>query len=266
MAKKKEITTIQDLTLDDLNFNKHTAEGMKLLEKSISENKFGRSVLADKDGKLIAGNGVVETAQKLGKTKIKVVQTEGDELVVVQRMDLDIDSKEARELAILDNSSAYNNLVWDSKNLKEVADKLGFSHEDLKALGIAGRALSHIHGEITEPATDFAVDKYIYEPHGDCPDLKDCINTEKYDAIVARIEAAEGLTTEQKKVLKLCAYRFVEIDMSQMAEYYCHATKAMQAAMEDNCLVIIDAKQALEKGLIRLSKDLEEVLKLEIDA
>lgn len=102
MAKK-----IQDLKFDDHNFNDHTAEGMALLEKSIKQNGFGRSVLVDKDDNLLSGNGVVESAIKAGKTKIKVVETTGDELVVVKRTDLDINTKEGRYMALADNVTAH---------------------------------------------------------------------------------------------------------------------------------------------------------------
>ena len=49
MAKLKQLTSIDDLTLDEKNFNKHTKEGMALLKKSIERNKLGRSVLTDGD-------------------------------------------------------------------------------------------------------------------------------------------------------------------------------------------------------------------------
>lgn len=122
--------TIDDLRFDEHNFNRHTKEGMELLEKSISENKFGRSILVDKDGNIIAGNATAETAKKLGKTKIRVVETDGEELVVVKRTDLDIDSKEARELAFADNSVAHRNLDWDTGKLQEAAASFGLVPDD----------------------------------------------------------------------------------------------------------------------------------------
>lgn len=44
-----------------------------------------------------------------------------------------------------------------------------------------------------------------------------------------------------------------------------HTSEGMRAAMEDNCLVIVDGKQLIEKGLIKLSEDIQEVLQLELD-
>lgn len=265
MAKKKEIKTLDDLKLDEKNFNKHTSEGMKLLRQSIERNKLGRSVLVDKDGNLIAGNGVTETLKGMPeKPNIKVVDTDGSELVVVRRTDLEIDSREARELAILDNSTASNNLLWDAEKLKQVSDELGITHKELEELGLPGRVISHIHKEIDRCPTDFSIDKYLYTPHGNPKPIKMCIDTTNYDKVMANINAAKGLTKAEREVLKLCAYRFIEIDMSEMAEYYCHASEAMRAAMEDNCLVIVDGQRLLEKGLIKLSEDIQEVLQLEM--
>lgn len=135
MAKEKKVYdgSISDLQYDDKNFNRHTQQGMDMLATSVGNNGFGRSVLVDKDNRLIAGNGIVETADKLGKTKIKVIETTGDELVVVKRTDLSLDSKEGREMAAADNATAAVDLDWDEDNLREMRDKFGM---DLEAYGI----------------------------------------------------------------------------------------------------------------------------------
>lgn len=129
MAKEK-IGSIDELKYDEHNFNKHTDEGLKLLEKSVEQNKFGRSILVDKDNNIIAGNGIVETARKLGKTKIRVVETSGDELVVVKRNDLHIDSKEGRELALADNATAAANLQWNEEELAFAKENWGVQPDD----------------------------------------------------------------------------------------------------------------------------------------
>lgn len=114
--------TIKDLKFDKHNFNAHTPEGMELLDKSISGFGFGRSVVVDKNDNLIAGNGVVETALKQGKTKIIEVETDGTELVVVRRKDVDINTKQGREMAYADNSVANANLLFNEKEI-EFAEK-----------------------------------------------------------------------------------------------------------------------------------------------
>ena len=120
MTKKtKDIKTIADLTPDGENFNRHTEFGYKLLEDSLRKFGAGRSVLVDKDGNIIAGNGVVETAAAIGMEDVVVVKTDGKKLVVVQRDDLSLDSKEGRELALADNMTALKGIDIDLDKVKE---------------------------------------------------------------------------------------------------------------------------------------------------
>ena len=118
----KSINNIDDLTPDKKNVNLGTQRGRGLLEKSLRQYGAGRSVLADRDGNLIAGNKTVEVAAEID-LPVKVVQTDGHELVVVQRTDLDLDSKEGRELALADNRVAEIDLKWDPDTLQLLADE-----------------------------------------------------------------------------------------------------------------------------------------------
>lgn len=122
--------TIDELKPDNKNFNKHTEYGMALLEKSLRQNGAGRSILVDKDDNIIAGNGIVEAAQNAGITKTRVVEVTGDELVVVKRTDLALDSKQGREMALADNATAAVDLAWDEDTLTEVAAEYDFAPED----------------------------------------------------------------------------------------------------------------------------------------
>lgn len=111
------MSEIDELKFDKKNFNKHTAKGMGLLEKSLSKFGGGRSVLVDKDNNIIAGNGIVEAAASVGLTKTRVIETTGDELVVVKRTDVELDSERGREMALADNATAAADLDWDFENI-----------------------------------------------------------------------------------------------------------------------------------------------------
>ena len=114
---------IEKLKFDTKNFNKHTERGMSLLEKSLRQNGAGRSILVDKDDNIIAGNGIVEAAVNAGITKTKVVEVTGDELVVVKRTDLKLDSKRGREMALADNATAAVDLAWDFDQLAQAVEE-----------------------------------------------------------------------------------------------------------------------------------------------
>jgi DNA modification methylase len=106
--------------LDDKNANRGTKRGRGALAESIDRFGAGRSVLADRSGRIIAGNKTVEQAKALN-LPIRVVTTDGKELVVVQRRDLDLQTDpKARELALADNRIAELDLEWDPEVLREL--------------------------------------------------------------------------------------------------------------------------------------------------
>lgn len=123
MAKAKQLKTINDLKPDPMNVNKGTERGAKVIDWSLTELGAGRSILADADGVVIAGNKTLQGAINHG-LPIRVVETEGEELVVVQRKDLRLtgkgdERKRARQLAIADNRASEVGYVPDVTTLLE---------------------------------------------------------------------------------------------------------------------------------------------------
>lgn len=121
---------INELNFDNHNANKHTQKGLRLLEKSLSKLGAGRSILIDKDNNIIAGNGVVEVAGQIGLDKIKVVETDGTELIAVKRKDVSINSKKGRELAIADNQTAKIDIDFDYDVLTDLSNEYEFDLKD----------------------------------------------------------------------------------------------------------------------------------------
>lgn len=117
---------INELKFDNKNFNKHTEQGMSLIGKSLKELGAGRSILIDKDNNIIAGNGVVEAAGEIGLDKVKIIETDGTELIAVKRTDMELDSTQGREMALADNATASIDLNWDEEVIKSEAEKWGF--------------------------------------------------------------------------------------------------------------------------------------------
>lgn len=132
---------IQELVQDQHNFNKGTAQGEKLMQKSLTELGAGRSILIDKDGNIIAGNKTQKAAIAAGIQKVRVIESDGSELIAVKRTDLSIDSKKGRELALADNVTTQVNLAWDAVELDTIAAQEGIDLPDWgldpKDLGIA---------------------------------------------------------------------------------------------------------------------------------
>ena len=110
---------ISDLIPDDKNYNKGTEFGNSLIEKSLRKFGAGRSILLDKNNRIIAGNKTIENANAIGLEDIIIIETTGNQIVAVKRLDIDLDSKRGRELAFADNASAKANIDWDMDNVYE---------------------------------------------------------------------------------------------------------------------------------------------------
>jgi hypothetical protein len=104
---------ISELISDDKNFNKGSKEGGELIKKSFEKFGAGRSILIDKNNRIIAGNKSVENATAIGMEDLQIVESDGKRIIAVKRMDIDLDTPEGRELALADNASAKANIVFD---------------------------------------------------------------------------------------------------------------------------------------------------------
>ena len=77
----------------------------------------------DRAGRILAGNKTLAQARALD-LPVETVQTEGERLVVVQRVDLDLDTDvRARQLALADNRIAELDLDWDDDVLRDLLEE-----------------------------------------------------------------------------------------------------------------------------------------------
>jgi len=132
---KDELIKRGELIFDDRNANKGTRRGRAMVLSSLESYGAGRSVLADRHGRIIAGNKTLEAAQKLDMPT-RVVETDGKELIVVKRKDLDLKKgTKAAELAVADNQTSAVGLRWDADIMADLrlnADLSGlFTEEEL---------------------------------------------------------------------------------------------------------------------------------------
>src|SRR4051812_20253992 len=80
---------LADLTSDPNNANRGTPRGREALARSLREYGPARSVVIDRNGRIIAGHKTVQQATALG-IPLRVVNTDGQHLIAVQRDDLDL--------------------------------------------------------------------------------------------------------------------------------------------------------------------------------
>ena len=173
-----ETVNIEELVQDRHNFNKGTDEGSRLMEKSFTELGAGRSILIDKDGNIIAGNKSQLAAMKAGIKKVRVIESDGSELIAVKRTDVAIDSKKGRELALADNLTTQVNLSWDEVELQSAAVEQGI---DLPSWGLDPSDLETPQGRVNSVG-ELDVDSFDEEQT-----LKLKFKPEQYSFVLAKL-------------------------------------------------------------------------------
>lgn len=123
-------TNIESLVPDNKNFNKGTEYGDRLMDESLRKFRLARSIVIDKNNRIIAGNKTAEKAADIGFTDVLVVEVDGNQLVAVKRKDIDLDSAKGRELALADNATSKANLAWDESMIEEVSQQWGFEPQE----------------------------------------------------------------------------------------------------------------------------------------
>ncbi len=124
MANKKRNYTVTERTIEDYipdvkNANLGSERGASMIEDSLSEDGAGRSLVADKEGRLVAGNKTQEAAVNAGITQVIEVETDGAAIIVHKRRDWDLSDHEgaARRYAYRDNRSGELSLTWNAEQL-----------------------------------------------------------------------------------------------------------------------------------------------------
>jgi len=98
-----------EIKQDNRNYRRHSDKNKRIIKKSLDEFGAGRSILIDNEGEIIAGNGVME---QWGNKPIKIVETDGTELIVVKRTDLNTDDEKRKQLALIDNHASDTRLYY----------------------------------------------------------------------------------------------------------------------------------------------------------
>lgn len=120
---------VKDLIPDSKNYNKGNEYGESLIAKSFQKFGAGRSILLDKNGKVIAGNKSLQKFAEQGGKDVTIVESDGKKLIAVKRTDIDLDTPEGREMALADNATAKANIEWDIPQLE-----MAIAEFDLKPL------------------------------------------------------------------------------------------------------------------------------------
>lgn len=95
----------ENIKYDPRNYRIHGEENKRLINKSLAECGAGRSIVVDRDDVIISGNGVYEQAQALG-LKVRIIESDGNELIAIKRVDLATDDEKRKLLSFADNRTS----------------------------------------------------------------------------------------------------------------------------------------------------------------
>tara|TARA_R100001510_G_C7474188_1_gene89107 strand:+ start:26 stop:526 length:501 start_codon:yes stop_codon:yes gene_type:complete len=129
------VTSIKDLKSDHKNARKRTDRSAELIKESLQRYGAARSIVIDEDNRILAGNGTIEGAKEAGIDRIRVIETDGDEVIAVRRTGLTEEQKVG--LALADNRTADLS-EWDQEMLNRLGEQhdisLFFSQDDLNGI------------------------------------------------------------------------------------------------------------------------------------
>jgi site-specific DNA-methyltransferase (adenine-specific) len=112
------MTSIKDLKSDHKNARKRTDRSAKLIAESLQRYGAARSIVIDEDNRILAGNGTIEGAKAAGIQNIRVIETDGTEIIAVKRTGLSEDEKIG--LALADNRTSDLS-DWDKDMLQQLS-------------------------------------------------------------------------------------------------------------------------------------------------
>ena len=123
---------INELKNDHKNARKRTDRSSALIKESLKKYGAGRSIVIDEENRILAGNGTIAGARAAGIKNVRVIETEGDEIIAVKRKGLSEDQKVG--LALADNRTSDLS-EWDKEMLHQLSEdhdvEPWFTKEDL---------------------------------------------------------------------------------------------------------------------------------------
>jgi len=131
------VASINDLKQDHKNARKRTNQSAELIQESLKRYGAARSIVIDEDNRILAGNGTIEGAKAAGIKNVRIIETDGDEIIAVKRTGLSEHDKVG--LALADNRTSDLS-DWDAEMLHRLSEEQDispwFDDDALAELGI----------------------------------------------------------------------------------------------------------------------------------
>lgn len=251
---------MSEIKFDSRNYRIHDDKNKRVIRTSLENCGAGRSVLMDNDNVLIAGNGVFEQAKELG-LKVRVIESDGTELIAIKRTDLSTEDDRRKALALADNHSSDTSFF----DIELVLEDFSAEELDLWEFSIDANDLT-VEDEQNEDNNIYTrkIVSPTYEPKNEKPCVGELVDLEKRELLIAEIENS-NISDKDKMFLMIAAYRHNIFNYAKIADYYAHSSPEAQRLMEKSALVIIDFDQAIENGFVELTEEIQKTYAQDYD-
>ena len=129
------MASINDLKSDHKNARRRTDRSSDLIKESLQRYGAARSIVIDEENRILAGNGTIDGAKAAGIRRVRIIESEGDEVIAVRRTGLSEEQKVG--LALADNRTADLS-EWDLEMLHRLSEEHEldpwFNQDDLDEL------------------------------------------------------------------------------------------------------------------------------------
>ncbi|MBC9130712.1 ParB N-terminal domain-containing protein [Frischella sp. Ac13] len=244
---------ISELKRHKNNARTHSDAQIAQIVNSINEFGWTNPILIDENGIIIAGHGRLEAAETLDLNEVPCIVLSG------------LTDSQKRAYLIADNQLALN-AGWDIELLQSEIEALKLENFDIDLLGIDDELQNLLDTPKLETIGNSSLDDNpytkkvstpLYEPNGNKPEYADMYKTEKLNQLLSKINDSK-IDLSAKQFLTTAAYRHVQFNYEEIANYYAHSDKEVQELMEDSALVIIDFNKSIEQGYLKLSDEVDK--------
>jgi DNA modification methylase len=129
------VSFISELKSDHKNARRRTDRSSELIKESLQRYGAARSIVIDEENRILAGNGTIDGAKAAGIKNLRIIETDGDEIIAVKRTGLTEEQKVG--LALADNRTADLS-EWDQEMLHQLSEEHDispwFDQDDLDEL------------------------------------------------------------------------------------------------------------------------------------
>lgn len=125
MGNDVSVESMDNIIEDDMNANLHKTRGEYAVTESIRRYGFAEAGTLDKNNRIIGGNLRTAIAKKeLDSDEAIIIDVDGKTPVYIRRTDVDLDTKEGRELAIALNRTGQLSVLFSGEVLDQLQAEL----------------------------------------------------------------------------------------------------------------------------------------------